>query len=128
MWDLGEALEAKAREVVDAGFHVHRELGPGLLERVYESALVYELTSRGLAVQRQVQVPLNYKGNPLEDPLRLDLLVDGNIILEVKAVEAILAVHKAQLMSYLRLSGFRLGFLMNFNVPVFKDGIRRIVL
>lgn len=79
-------------------------------------------------VERQVQVPLNYKGIPLEDSLRLDLLVDGSIILEVKAVGAILAVHKAQLMSYLRLSGLRLGFLMNFNVPVFKDGIRRIVL
>ena len=128
MWDLSEELEAKARAVVDAGFHVHREMGPGLLERVYESALVHELTSRGLSVQRQVLVPLHYKGIPLEDPLRLDLLVDGAIILEVKAVEAILAVHKAQLMSYLRLSGFRLGFLMNFNVPVFKDGIRRIVL
>jgi len=128
VWDLSEELEAKARAVVDAGFHVHREMGPGLLERVYESALVHELTSRGLSVQRQVLVPLHYKGIPLEDPLRLDLLVDGAIILEVKAVEAILAVHKAQLMSYLRLSGFRLGFLMNFNVPVFKDGIRRIVL
>ena len=128
MWDLGEELEAKAREIVDAGFHVHREMGPGLLERVYESALVHELTARNLTVQRQVHVPLHYKGVPLEDPLRLDLLVDGAIILEVKAVETILAVHKAQLMSYLRLSGYRLGFLMNFNVPVFKDGIRRIVL
>jgi len=128
VWDLGEELEAKAREVVDAGFHVHRELGPGLLERVYESALVHELASRGLPVQRQTQVPLHYKGIPLEDPLRLDLLVDGAIILAVKSVEAILAVHKAQLMSYLKLSGHRLGFLMNFNVPVFKDGIRRMVL
>ena len=81
MWDLGDELEAKAREVVDAGFHVHRELGPGLLERLYESALVHELTSRGLSIQRQVQVPLHYKGIPLEDPLRLDLLVDGAIIL-----------------------------------------------
>ena len=128
MWDLGEELEAKAREAVDAGFHVHREPGPGLLERIYESALVHELTARGLSIERQVQVPLNYKGVPLEDSLRLDLLVDGCIILEVKAVEAILAVHKAQLMSYLRLSGRRLGFLMNFNVPVFKDGIRRVVI
>ncbi len=128
MWDLGEELEAKAREVVDAGFHVHRELGPGLLERVYESVLVHELTSRGLSAQRQIQVPLHYKGILLEDPLRLDLLVDGAIILEVKAVETILAVHKAQLMSYLRLSGLQLGFLMNFNVPAYKDGIRRVVL
>ena len=128
MWDLGEALEAKAREVVDAGFHVHRELGPGLLERVYESALVHELGSRGLTVQHQVQVPILYKGILLEEPLRLDLLVDDAIILEVKATETVLPVHQAQLMSYLKLSSLRLGFLMNFNVPVFKDGIRRIVL
>ncbi len=128
MWDFSEELEAKAREVVDAGFHVHRELGPGLLERVFESALVHELTSRHLSVQRQVQVPLNYKGTPLEDLLRLDLLIEGSIIVEVKSVETILAVHRAQLMSYLRLSGRRLGFLMNFNVPTFKDGIRRLVV
>ncbi len=127
MWDLGEELEAKAREVVDAGFQVHRELGPGLLERVYESALVHELGLRGLRVQRQIQVPVLYKGIALEDPLRLDLLVEGAIIIEIKSLETILALHKAQLLSYLRLSGLHLGFLMNFNVPIFKDGIRRII-
>ncbi|MCX6549225.1 MAG: GxxExxY protein [Acidobacteria bacterium] len=127
MRELGDELEAKARAIVDAGFQVHRELGPGLLERVYESALLIELGSRGLSVQRQVLVPLHYKGTVLEDPLRLDLLVDNAIILEVKSIEAILAVHKAQLLSYLRLSNLNLGFLMNFNVPIFKDGIRRIV-
>ena len=127
MWDLGEELEAKAREVVDAGFQVHRALGPGLLERVYQSALVHELGLRGLHVERQVQVPVLYKGAALEDPLRLDLLVDGNIIIEIKSIETILALHKAQLLSYLRLTGLHLGFLMNFNVPIFKDGIRRIV-
>ncbi len=127
MLDLGDALEAMAREVVDAGFQVHRELGPGLLERVYESALVYELTTKGFKVERQVLVPLCYKGALLEDPLRLDLLVEGSIILEVKAVDAILAIHKAQLLSYLKLSGRRLGFLMNFNVPIFKDGLHRLV-
>ena len=127
MLDLGDALEAMAREVVDAGFQVHRELGPGLLERVYESALVYELTTKGFKVERQVLVPLCYKGVLLEDPLRLDLLVEGSIIVEVKAVDAILALHKAQLLSYLKLSGRRLGFLMNFNVPIFKDGLHRLV-
>jgi GxxExxY protein len=126
--DLGEELEAKAREVVDAGFQDHQALGPGLLERVYESALVQELSTRSVSVLRQVQVPLHYKGIQLEDPLRLDLLVDEAIIIEVKSVETILAVHKAQIMSYLRQSNHRLGFLMNFNVPVFKDGIRRIVI
>ena len=127
MLDLGDALEAMAREVVDAGFQVHRELGPGLLERVYESALVYELTTKGFKVERQVLVPLCYKGVLLEDPLRLDLLVEGSIILEVKAVDTILPLHKAQLLSYLKLSGRRLGFLMNFNVPIFKTGLHRLV-
>ena len=127
MLDLGDSLEALAHEVVDAGFQVHRELGPGLLERVYESALVYELTTKGFKVERQVLVPLCYKGVLLEDPLRLDLLVEGSIIVEVKAVDAILALHKAQLLSYLKLSGRRLGFLMNFNVPIFKDGLHRLV-
>ena len=127
MLDLGDALEAMAREVVDAGFQVHRELGPGLLERVYESALVYELTTKGFKVERQVMVPLCYKGVLLVDPLRLDLLVEGSIIVEVKAVDAILALHKAQLLSYLKLSGRRLGFLVNFNVPIFKDGLHRLV-
>jgi len=127
MLDLGDALEAMAREVVDAGFQVHRELGPGLLERVYESALVYELTTKGFKVDRQVLVPLCYKGVLLEDPLRLDLLVEGSIILEVKAVDTILPLHKAQLLSYLKLSGRRLGFLMNFNVPIFKTGLHRLV-
>jgi len=127
MLDLGDALEAMAHEVVDAGFQVHRELGPGLLERVYESALVYELTTKGFKVDRQVLVPLCYKGVLLEDPLRLDLLVEGSIILEVKAVDTILPLHKAQLLSYLKLSGRRLGFLMNFNVPIFKTGLHRLV-
>ena len=127
MLDLGDALEAMAHEVVDAGFQVHRELGPGLLERVYESALVYELTTKGFKVDRQVLVPLCYKGVLLEDPLRLDLLVEGSIILEVKAVDTILPLHKAQLLSYLKLSGLRLGFLMNFNVPIFKTGLHRLV-
>ena len=123
MLDLGEKLETTAREVVDAGFQVHRDLGPGLLERVYESSLVHELGLRGL----KVQVPLTYDGMALEDPLRLDLQVEGAIILEVKSVDAILSVHRAQLLSYLRLTGLHLGFLMNFNVPVFKEGIRRLV-
>ncbi len=127
MLDLGDDIEAVAREVVDAGFRVHLELGPGLLERIYETALVYELEAKGLRVERQVMVPLCYKGILLQDPLRLDLLVEGSIILEVKAVDVILALHKAQLLSYLKLSGRRLGFLMNFNVPTYKEGLHRLV-
>ena len=127
MLDLGDDIEAVAREVVDAGFRVHLELGPGLLDRIYETALVYELEAKGLRVERQVMVPLCYKGILLQDPLRLDLLVEGSIILEVKAVDVILALHKAQLLSYLKLSGRRLGFLMNFNVPTYKEGLHRLV-
>ena len=127
MLDLGDDIEAVAREVVDAGFRVHLELGPGLLERIYETALVYELEAKGLRVERQVMVPLCYKGILLQDPLRLDLLVEGSIILEVMAVDVILALHKAQLLSYLKLSGRRLGFLMNFNVPTYKEGLHRLV-
>lgn len=127
MWDLDEESERVAKVVVDAGYQVHRALGPGLLERVYESALLLELTSRGLKVQRQVQVPIHYRGQEMEDPLRLDLLVEDSIILEVKAVEALLPIHKAQLMTYLKLSGRRLGFLLNFNVPTYTDGVQRVV-
>ena len=97
------------------------------MERIYETALVYELEAKGLRVERQVMVPLCYKGILLQDPLRLDLLVEGSIILEDKAVDVILALHKAQLLSYLKLSGRRLGFLMNFNVPTYKEGLHRLV-
>jgi GxxExxY protein len=127
VFDLGKEMEAMARDIVDAGYQVHRELGPGLLERIYESALSHELSLRGLSFERQVLVPLQYKGVTFEDPLRLDLLVNRAIIVEVKSVEAILAVHKSQVLSYLRLTDLRLGFLFNFNVPVFKDGIFRII-
>ena len=128
MFDLDPELELLGKSVVDAAFRVHQVFGPGLLERVYESALVLELQSRGISVERQVQVPILYLGHVLEDPLRLDLLISKRVVIEVKAVESILPVHKAQLMTYLKLSNFRLGFLINFNVAVFKHGIQRVVL
>ena len=113
-------------EVIGAAIEVHRYLGPGLLESAYELALEHELRLRGLAVDRQKAVALNYKTIELGDGFRLDLLVEDSLVVEVKAVDLLLPVHEAQLLTYLRLSGKRLGLLINFNVPTIKNGIRRI--
>ncbi|WP_295437697.1 GxxExxY protein [uncultured Thiodictyon sp.] len=117
-----------ARQIVDAAFKVHSTLGPGLLESVYEVCLAYELTKRGLEVSRQVALPVIYDGMQLDAGFRLDLLVCNCVIVELKVVELLLAIHKAQLLTYLKLSGYRLGFLINFNVPLIKDGIVRLAL
>lgn len=103
-------------------------LGPGLLESAYEHCLAHELHIRGLAVARQVSLPITYDGLKLDAGYRLDLVVEGSIIVEVKAVEALTRLHEAQVLTYLKLSAHRLGFLMNFNVPLFKQGLRRLVL
>ena len=121
------AADAVARQVVDAGLKVHRTLGPGLLESVYEACLVQEFHLRGLGVRRQVPLPIEYEGLRLEGGYRLDLLVDEAVIVEVKAVEAISRLHEAQLITYLKLSGLRLGLLLNFNVTLFRDGVRRLI-
>ncbi len=127
-----EAIPAEtewvATEVVDGAFNVHKALGPGLLERVYETCLVYELENRGLRIARQVALPIVYDGKELDGGLRLDLLIEDRVIVEVKAVESMNPVYKAQLLTYLRLAGKRLGFLINFNVPLIKNGIKRVVL
>jgi len=115
-----------ASQIVDAAFAVHVTLGPGLLESVYEQCLNYELELRGLLVRRQVQQPIVYKHLTFNTGFRLDMVVGECIVVEVKAVEKLLPIHEAQLPTYLRLSGFRLGFLLNFNVPVMKAGIRRV--
>ena len=117
-----------AKEIVDASFAVHSTLGPGLLENVYEVCLIYELKKRGLKVQHQVALPILYDGMQLDAGLRLDLIVGDSVIVELKAVETLLLVHHAQLLSYLKLAGKRLGLLINFNVPLIRDGIRRIAL
>ena len=114
-----------AREIVDSAFAVHSALGPGLLESVYEQCLAAELGARNVPVARQVAVPLVYRDVPIEAGFRIDLLVGGSVIVEVKAAERTLPVHEAQLLTYLKLSGYRLGFLINFNVPLIKDGIKR---
>lgn len=124
---LPPELEDVATEIVDAMFAVHVELGPGLLESLYEEALAYELMKRGIMVERQVAVPVFYKGKRLGSDLRVDLLVAGSVIIEVKAVEKIIPVFEAQLLTYLKLTDKRLGFLVNFNIPVIKNGIKRMV-
>ena len=120
--------EAAAKILVDAAFSVHRELGPGLLESVYEACLCHEHSLRGVMFQMQVALPVNYRGIQLDGGLRLDLLIENRLVVELKAVETILPVHEAQVLTYLKLSGHRLGILLNFNVPRIKDGIKRIVL
>ena len=119
--------EAIARDIVDAGFKVHTALGPGLLESSYEHCLSFEIESRGYNVKRQIALPLIYRDIKLDAAYRIDLMVENSVIVEVKAVEAVGQLHEAQLLTYLRLSGCRLGFLMNFNVPSFKSGIRRFI-
>jgi len=117
-----------AGEIVDAALTVHRALGPGLLESVYEACLEHELKSRGAEVRRQVQLPVEYKGIRIDAGLRLDLLVNNCVVVELKTVDALAPVHKAQVLTYLKLTGHRLGLLINFNVPLIRDGIQRVIL
>lgn len=115
------------KQIVDAAFAVHSQLGPGLLERVYEVCLIYELRKRGLNVDSQVELPVVYDNIHLNAGFRLDLLVEHCVLVELKAVDAVIPVHKAQVLTYLKLSGYRIGLLINFNVPLIKDGIHRLV-
>ena len=114
-------------EILDACFHVHRELGPGLLESVYHFALMKEFQIRGLRADSKVHLPLVYKGFETGKHFEIDLLVENNIIVEIKAVDVIHPVYEAQLITYLKLSKMKLGYLVNFNVPVLKDGFKRFV-
>jgi len=119
--------ERIAKQIVNAAFEVHNELGPGLLESVYEVCLVEELRFRGLFVERQVKIPIIFKGKTLEKEFIVDLLVENAVIIELKAVESLLPVHEVQLVTYLKLADKRLGFLINFNVSLIKIGIHRKV-
>jgi GxxExxY protein len=114
-------------QVIGAAIEVHKELGPGLLESVYERCLSYELDLRGISHRRQVELPVNYKGQRLDCDLRLDVVVEDRLVLELKSVEKILPIHEAQLLTYLRLSRIRLGLLLNFNVAYLRDGIKRMI-
>lgn len=120
--------EKVAKEIVDSVFKVHKELGPGLLESVYETCLTHELSKRGLKVGRQVSLPVIYDGQKIDAGLRLDLLVEDRVVVELKSVEKMIPVYKAQVLTYLKLSHKRLGLMVNFNVSLIKDGIVRVVL
>jgi GxxExxY protein len=120
--------ETLTQQIIGAAIEVHRHLGPGLLESAYQTCLAHELTLRGIPFESEVPLPLSYKGSQVECGYRLDLLVDGKVVVELKAVDALLPVHEAQLMTYLRLSGCRVGLLINWHVPVLKDGVKRRVL
>ena len=128
-WDsaIPARLNALSGKVIDAAFAVHSTLGPGLLENVYEICLCLELKKRDLKVDRQVSLPIDYDGVRIDGGLRMEVVVDSSVIVEIKAVEEIHPVHKAQLLTYLKLTGYRLGLLVNFNVPVIRDGITRVV-
>ena len=121
-------VERVGKTVLDAAFKVHTALGPGLLESVYEMTLAYELRKSGLTVTRQALQPIKYDGQQFESGFRLDLLVEKCVVVELKSVETMIPLYDAQLLTYLKLSGVRLGYLINFNVPGLKDGIKRIVL
>jgi len=120
-------IEELSRNLVDSAFKVHQTLGPGLLESVYEACLCVELRKRGIRYKSQAPIPLVYEGVSIEAGLRLDLLVESSIILEIKSVERLLPVHQSQLLTYLKLADLHLGLLINFNVALFKQGVRRII-
>jgi len=120
-------LDEITGQIVDAAIQVHRALGPGLLESAYEACLVSELVQRGLLIERQKDLPVVYRDTRIDCGYRLDLLVEEQVIVEVKAVDKLAPIHDAQVITYLRLSGTKVGLLLNFNVPLLKDGLRRLV-
>lgn len=124
---LSHREEELAKHIVDAAFKVHKNLGPGLIEKVYEACFCHELSKLGIPYQRQVVVPIVYDGTLLDEDLRLDVFVDNLVVCELKAVEEMKPIWEAQLMTYLKLSNKRLGFLINFNVALIKQGIKRII-
>jgi GxxExxY protein len=125
---LSDHEEDIGRAIVNASYRVHTELGPGLLEKVYEVCVTHELRKAGIAVARQVSIPIHYDDITFEEGLRLDLLVENKVIVEIKSVEQVNPVWQAQVLSHLKLTGLSLGYLINFNVPLIKGGIKRIIL
>jgi GxxExxY protein len=125
--DLALALNELSGKVIGAAIEVHRHLGPGLLEAVYESCLCEELALRGIPFERQVMMPVVYRGKALEARYRIDLVVDQLIVVELKSVEALLPVHKAQVLTQLKFTGLQLGLLINFYVPRLVEGVKRVV-
>ena len=125
---ISARAEEVATAIVDAAIKVHRALGPGLLESVYEACLCYELTKRGIPYRRQVNLPVRYEDVFVETGFRLDILADECVIIELKSAEAIIPIHEAQLLTHLKLANVRLGLILNFNVPLMKQGIKRMVI
>ena len=123
-----EEKDPLTREVIGAAIEVHRVLGPGLLESVYQKCLEHELRLRGVDYRPQEMLPIVYKGLPIDVDLRMDIFFPGQLVVELKAVEKLLPIHEAQLLTYLRLTGTPIGLLINFCVPVLKDGVKRMVL
>jgi GxxExxY protein len=120
--------EKLSRSILDAAFQVHSVLGPGLLESVYEACLVHELSKKGIRCERQVELPVVYDGLKIEQGFRIDVLVEKQIVIELKSVDELSAIHRAQLLTYLKMSNLRLGFLLNFKVTALKQGIKKFVL
>ena len=116
------------QEIIGAAIKVHRKLGPGLLESAYEACLAYELTRSGLNIRRQTTLPIVYDGVTLDAGYRIDILVEDTVVIEIKSIDSLQSIHQAQLLTYLKLSNLRLGYLLNFNVALFKQGIKRLVL
>lgn len=121
-------FEELSNRVLGCALEVHRTLGPGLLESSYEQALAYELEQAGIEFQRQLELPVRYKGLTLEGHYRVDLLIDGQLIIELKAVDKLSEIHSAQILTYMKLAGIKVGLLINFNQNLLKDGIKRFVL
>ncbi|HUU42604.1 MAG TPA: GxxExxY protein, partial [Planctomycetota bacterium] len=128
MEDGGTEEDRLSHEIVGAAIEVHRHLGPGLLESTYETCLARELAVRGLHFEKQKPLPVEYKGVKLDAGYRLDLLVENRVVVEIKSVDRLTGLHQAQVLSYLKVGGYRLGMLLNFNVEVLREGIRRVVL
>lgn len=122
-----ERLDRLTEKIIGFAIEVHRALGPGLLESAYEECLCYELSQAHIGFTRQTPLPVGYKGVKLDCGYRIDIVVDESVILEIKTVERLIGIHEAQLLSYLKMSGLRVGLLMNFHVPVLKNGLKRIV-
>lgn len=125
---IPENLQRIGTAIISSAFEVHKKLGPGLLEKVYEVCLCHELTKRGISTFRQLDIPIQYDGIKFNEGLRLDILAGDEVIVELKAVDQVNPVWEAQVLSHLKLTGKRLGYLINFNVPLMKSGIKRIVI
>lgn len=124
--DMPDSIDILSKDIVDIAFQIHKEMGPGLSESIYEDCFVYELNSRNLNFERQRKVDVFYKGALMPSKFYVDLLIENKIVVELKTVEKLLPIHQGQIMSYMKLIASPLGFLINFNVPLIKDGIKRI--